>query len=368
MRISIIGFGTVGQGVADLVQRNATRYRQRCGASLEIASVLVRSTGRTREIALPPSCVLTDDPDAFFAAKPDILVEVAGGIKPANTYLTRALTSGADVVTANKALIAKHGSELFATARANNRALCMEAAVAGGVPAIDLITDCLGANDITTVAGILNGTCNYILTMLEVASMCDRPKSFVDILTDAQQLGYAEADPTLDVSGRDSAEKLAILCAVAFGMPIDPDDIPNEGVENITPELMERAREKGSTIKLLGIAHRDDNKLYVSNRPTLVGRSPLSSVKQADMALSVAGDAMNSCTIEGSGAGRYPTASAVVADILRVARARANNVSPSLNKWPTSPGNLEVIDLLKNPSRTKVPGFGDFPVFSNQLV
>ncbi len=366
MRISIIGFGTVGQGVADLLQRHAPLYEQRTSVPLEIASVLVRSLDRKRDITLPTSCLLTDDPEAFFAAEPDILVEVAGGIDPAHQYLTRAITSGADVVTANKSLIAKNGGQLFATAREHNRALTMEAAVAGGVPAIDLITDCLGANDITTVAGILNGTCNFILSALEVAALSGRPASYDATLAEAQRLGYAEADPTLDVSGRDSAEKLAILCAIAFGTPVNPDDIPNNGIEFITPELMAKARDERYTIKLLAIARREGDKLYVSNRPTLVGgRSRLRLVTYADMGLSVAGDAMQSAFVSGSGAGRYPTASAVVADILRVARTRANNCAHTLNRWPETTSPLRTADYLNNETRSTIIGLEHLPVLQS---
>lgn len=365
MRIALIGFGTVGQGVADLVIRHRDLYQSRCGQAMDIGAVLVRTLGRDRDIQLPDDCLLTDDPDALFATNPDILVEVAGGIEPASSYITRALGADIDVVTANKALIAKHGSSLFALANGRKRALCMEAAVAGGVPALDLLTDCLGANEFATVAGILNGTCNFILTALQRATHTGEAAFYDATLKQAQELGYAEADPTLDVSGRDSAEKLAILCALAFGTPIDPVNIPNQGVEQITSEHIKQAHAAGYAIKLLALAQRDGDSLAISNRPTLVPLDhPIAQVDDADMGLSIVGDAMQSSFIRGSGAGRYPTASAVVADILRVARARANKCPHALNKWPSKPSGLQITDVLDNPARTEVPALEDFPVFA----
>lgn len=338
MRIGMIGYGTVGQGVSALLQRHREGYTRHAGAPVSLATILVRDTSRTRDVEPPPGCELTDDAAAFFDTPFDMLVEVAGGLDPAEDYLVRALSDTRDVVTANKALIAAKGESLFAHAEKNRVRIGIEATVAGGVPVIEPITSSLAANRIDLFAGIVNGTCNFILDRLIAGD------SYEDAVREAQRLGYAEADPTLDVSGRDSLEKLAIVATIAFGGGIDIDAIPTRGIEGLSADHASSARDAGYAIKLLALARRDqDNRVSLHNGPVLVPiEHPIARVPDADMGVLFGGDAMRNTFIAGSGAGRFPTASAVVADILRLASMSARR-SGTLNRWPIDTPPLEFI-------------------------
>ncbi|MDX2115533.1 MAG: homoserine dehydrogenase [Planctomycetota bacterium] len=338
MKIGIIGLGTVGQGVAALLERHRDLYAARAGQHLHITAALVRNTARARELT-PHAALITSDEDLFFAQHTDLIVEVAGGVPVARALVTRAIDEGRDVITANKALLADSGPQLFALAEKRRRRIFFEAAVAGGVPVIKLITDSLASNSLSDFTGILNGTCNFILTAMQQGG------DYADALRKAQHLGYAEADPTLDVSGRDSLEKLAILAALAFGGPADPDAVQHAPITQLTRSDLERARQQGGVLKLLACARRTDTAIELWNGPAfLPDHSPLARVAGASMALRARGDAVPDIFISGEGAGRFPTASAVVADILEAARLWSlRPAAPArLNHWPVAAPPLRI--------------------------
>ncbi|MEM1165950.1 MAG: homoserine dehydrogenase [Planctomycetota bacterium] len=332
MRAIMIGFGTVGQGVCELLIRHRDRYAARLGEPIELAGILVRDAAKPREVAPPPGCVVTDDPHQLFTQPADMLIEVAGGVDTALPHHARALDAGLDIVTANKALVAARGNQLFAHAERTHRRIGIEATVAGGVPILETITTCLAANHITTVAGITNGTCHFIIRAME------QGRDYADALAEAHRIGFAEADPTLDVSGRDSVEKLAIMAALAFGGAVDVDAIPSRGVDQLTLEELHDADEQGMAIRLLGLARRPDDPgapVELVNGPCLVPKdSPLGRCPADEMAVLVQGDAAPRMLIAGAGAGRFPTASAVVADVLKLAQLRGAREG-TLNPWPT---------------------------------
>lgn len=340
MRLALIGYGTVGQGVADLLHRHAALYEQRAGEPLTIVAILVRNTDRKREITPPPTALLTDDPNALFGADFDMLVEVAGGTGDARDYVVRALDTGRDVVTANKALIGAHGFELFERAENVRRRIGFEAAVAGGLPIIDALTTGLAANRVHAITGIFNATCNFILERM-VADDCGEPAA----LAAAQQRGYAEADPSLDVSGRDAGEKLAILATLAFGASVDPDAIPTRGIEDLEREDLHLARAMGYTVKLMAEARRtsDDAAAAILRvTPMLVPLGhPLATVGGAQLAAIFEADAIPRTLMIADAAGRHPTASAVVADVIALTRRRHAREG-RLNHWPIGAPPLTV--------------------------
>lgn len=314
IRIGLCGLGTVGRGTLEVLRRNAGMLAQRCGRELEVVQIAARSARPEADLGAIP---FTHDIFAV-AANPavDVLVELIGGVEPARELVLTAIANGKQVVTANKALIAGCGDELFAAARARGVTLAYEAAVAGGIPIIKALREGLAANQIRWLAGIINGTSNFILS-----EMRDKGREFADVLVEAQLLGYAEADPTLDVEGIDAAHKLVILAALAFGMPLRLDAIHIEGITRIQPEDVRYAGELGYRIKHLGIARRNDRGIELRVHPALVPeRSLIAQVHGALNAVMVRGDAVGATLYCGPGAGAEPTASAVIADILDIAR------------------------------------------------
>lgn len=314
VRVGLCGLGTVGRGTLQVLSRNADVLAQRCGVGIELVQIGARS-------ALPDadtgSIPVTQDIFAV-AANPevDILVELIGGVEPARELVLAAIANGKQVVTANKALIATCGNEIFAAARARGVTVAYEAAVAGGIPIIKALREGLAANRIRWLVGIINGTSNFILS-----EMRDKGRQFADALAEAQALGYAEADPTLDVEGIDAAHKLVILAALAFGMPLCPDAVHVEGITAIQPEDVVYAGELGYRIKLLGVARRNGRGIELRVHPTLVPeRSLIAQVHGVMNAIMVKGDAVGATLYCGPGAGAEPTASAVIADILDIAR------------------------------------------------
>ena len=313
--IGIIGYGTVGQGVVEVLQKNAREIERRCGYHLQIKSVARRDWSGTDTSALPFTC--TNDPFAV-AGDPavDIVIELAGGEHPARELIETALKNGKHVITANKALIAKHGEALFALAREKGRELTFEAAVAGGIPVIKVLREGMSANEVKRVAGIINGTSNYILT-----EMAQKGRDFADVLKEAQALGYAEADPSFDINGTDAAHKITILASIAFGIPLQFDSVYIEGIDALTPEDIKDAAELGYSIKHLGLAVRRDNGVEIRVHPTLVPQNALiASVNGVMNAVQVQGNAVGNSLYYGPGAGKLPTASAVVADLIDVVR------------------------------------------------
>ena len=317
LRIALAGLGTVGVGVAKIIQTHHDMLSARAGRPIEIAAVSARSRTRERSVDLG-GYDWHDDPVAMAKRDDiDLLVEVIGGEDgPAKAACEAALKTGKHVVTANKALMARHGQSLAELAEENGVALRFEAAVAGGIPVVKALTEGLAANRITRVMGVMNGTCNYILTTMEATG-----NSYANVLADAQKLGYAEADPSFDVGGIDAAQKLALLAATAFGTRVDFDGIVVEGIERITLTDIEQARDMGYQIKLLGVARMTKHGLEQRMQPCLVpGTSPLGQLEGVTNMVSIEGDFIGQTIYQGPGAGEGPTASAIMADVIDIAR------------------------------------------------
>lgn len=313
--VGLCGLGTVGSGVFNVMARNAELINARAGCEVKIIHVGAR---RDREGCDTGDVTLSRDIFAVLEDPAvDIIVELIGGTDAARDLVLKAIENGKHVVTANKALIAHHGAEIFAAAAKKQVAVAYEAAVAGGIPIIKALRDGLVANRIEWVAGIINGTTNFILT-----EMSNNGSAFADVLKEAQRLGYAEADPTFDVEGIDAAHKLVILASIAFGMPLEIKKIYTEGITAITQEDIRYAEELGYAIKHLGIARESEDGVELRVNPTLVPQDSLmAKVEGAKNAVMVMGDAVGPTLYSGAGAGSEPTASAVIADIVDVARA-----------------------------------------------
>ncbi|GGC24615.1 homoserine dehydrogenase [Asaia siamensis] len=321
LHLGIAGLGTVGAGVVRLLRENAEAITARAGRRIEVVAVSARDRNRDRGVDL--SGLTWHDNAIDLAADPkvDVVLELIGGAEgSARALVEKALSAGKPVVTANKALLAIHGAALATLAGENNTSLLFEASVAGGIPAIKLVREGLAADHLLRVGGILNGTCNYILT-----AMRETGRDFDDILAEAQALGYAEADPTTDVDGWDAAHKLAILAGLAFGRPVRFDSLHVEGIRNIAACDQAFAREMGYRIKLLGSARSDDaGQIEASMRPCMVPQSaPIANVDGVFNAVLTEGRFSGPMLIEGRGAGAGPTASAVVADVIDLARGTA---------------------------------------------
>jgi homoserine dehydrogenase len=315
-RIAIIGRGTVGGGVVDILAREGAVIARRCGVDLELAAVVTRTPSRQRSQALPPGCRLSAD-FGLVLDDPSIqtVLLLVGGTTDAREICLRCLTAGKHVVTANKAILAEFWDELFACAERHGVCLGFESSVAGGVPVIGALRDGLVANRIDAVQGILNGTCNYILTMMEEAGL-----SYDEALAQAQALGYAEADPAFDVNGSDTAHKIAILARLAFQTRINFRQVDIRGIEALGPGDIASARRLGCRIKLLGIAQRFPDGISLAAAPTLVPLGhPLASVRLNYNAVNIEADAAGPNTLIGQGAGARPTASAVLSDVVAIA-------------------------------------------------
>ena len=312
---ALLGIGTVGMGVYKLLERRKKELPYKIGGELNIRRVLVKNLSKKREGI--PKDILTDDFQGILSdPKIQIVIELMGGIEPARTYILEALRAGKHVVTANKDLMAKHGRELMEEAERHGCDLQFEAAVAGGIPIIRPLKECLAGNEITEVMGIVNGTTNYILT-----KMTEEGMDFDDALRKAQELGFAEADPTADIEGLDAGRKMAILASIAFHSRVTFDDVDIKGITKITAKDIQYAREFGYTLKLLGVARNTDNEMEVGVFPMMIPSThPLAGVKDAFNAVFVHGDAVDDAMFQGKGAGEFPTASAVVGDLIAVAR------------------------------------------------
>ncbi len=321
IRIGLLGIGTVGGGVLKIHAENQAGLEAKAGCRLRIGAVADRDISSPRAGLTLTEWPLTTDVDRVLADPAvAIVIELIGGLEPARTFILRAMAAGKHVVTANKALVATHGPELFDEARRRGVLLGFEAAVAGGVPIIRALRDGLAANRILSIYGIVNGTSNYILTR-----MTEEGREFRDALGEAQAAGYAEADPTLDIEGIDSAHKLQILASLAFRTAVDLKAIHTEGITRISPEEIANARELGYRIKLLAIAKATDGALEARVHPTMIpASSPLSAVSGVFNAIFVSGDAVGDQMFYGRGAGQMPTASAVWSDVIEIARRLAH--------------------------------------------
>ena len=316
LEIAMLGLGTVGSGVAEVLEEHAELLEERAGGPLRLRRVAVRDPSRVRATTVDPE--LLHDNATHVATDPDvdILVEVMGGIEPARTLLLHALRRGVHVVTANKALLARHGAELREAAVEGNAGLHFEAAVAGGIPIVKALAESLAGNRVQQLFGIVNGTTNYILTRMTQDGL-----PFDAALKEAQDLGYAEADPAADIEGEDAASKLAILAGLAFGAEFEAGDVYRAGIGHLTPKDVAAAAELGHVIKLLAIAKETDGEVELRVHPTMIPADhPLASVHGAYNAVFVHGDAVGDLMFYGRGAGRMPTASAVVADIVDAAQ------------------------------------------------
>jgi homoserine dehydrogenase len=338
LSVGLAGLGTVGAGLLKLLRDNAAVVAARAGRPIAVTAVAARD--RTRDRGVPLSGLRWfDDPLALAADQGiDVVVEAIGGSEgPARALVEAALAGGKPVVSANKALLAVHGAELAASAERAGVTLAFEAAVAGGIPVIKALREGLAGNHITRVAGILNGTCNYILTVMR-----ERGREFAEVLADAQKLGYAETDPSFDIDGIDAAHKLAILAALAFGRPVAFDAVHVEGIRRISALDIAFAGELGYRIKLLGLARRTEAGIEARVHPCMVPQgAPIARVDGVFNAVVAEGDFVGRIMLEGRGAGAGPTASALVADLIDIARGRTTPVwgaaSGALNDAPSVP-------------------------------
>jgi len=337
--IALIGCGTVGSGVARLLLEHGDRLAARAGRPLVLRRVVVRHPSKARPVHLPAEMVTTDLRSVLSDPAVQVGVELVGGVDWARQAVVGLLEAGKDVVTANKALLAQHGGQVFDTARRHGRAVAFEASVGGGIPIVAALAQSLAANQITALQGILNGTCNFILT-----GMGEQGRTYADALADAQRQGFAEADPTLDVNGTDAAHKLAILAQIAFGVTVPLSAIDRRGITEVQDLDIRYGHELGYTIKLLAEAWletRSGKQLALHVSPVLLRHhTPLAQVRGAYNAIHVVGDAVGDTLYYGRGAGQMPTASAVVADLIDMAVGRAQQTFQTLRLWSGDGGGI----------------------------
>lgn len=344
VRIGLLGLGTVGGGTFTVLQRNAEEIARRAGRGILVSHASVRNRARVERLGLRDVQLSTDPAEVVDDPEVSVIVELLGGYEPAYSLVMRAIENGKHVVTANKALIALHGNEIFTAAQRQGVIVAFEGAVAGGIPIIKSIREGLAGNQIRWVAGIVNGTTNFILT-----EMRDRGRDFADVLAEAQRLGYAEAEPSFDVDGIDAAHKLTILASIAFGIPLQYDNVYTEGISGVTREDVAYAQELGYRIKHLAIARQANGHVELRVHPTLIPqRRLIANVDGVMNAVLVWADALGPTLYYGAGAGAEPTASAVVADIIDVVRtltADPDNRVPHLAFKPDQIADLPVVAI-----------------------
>ncbi len=344
VKIGILGLGTVGCGTVTVLARNREEIARRAGREMRIVQASARDLKKKRPCATGDIQLVADARAIVRNPEIEVIVELIGGIDPARALVLEAIEHGKHVVTANKALIALHGNEIFAAAQKQGVMVAFEAAVAGGIPIIKTLREGLTANRIEWLAGIINGTSNFILS-----EMREKGADFADVLKEAQRLGYAEADPAFDVEGIDAAHKLTILAAIAFGIPLQFKKAYIEGITRVTRMDVQYAEELGYRLKLLGIARRTDGAVELRVHPTLIPeRRLIANVEGAMNAVLVKGDAVGPTMFYGAGAGAEPTASAVVADLVDVVRTLTtdpNNRVPHLAFQPDALANLPILPI-----------------------
>lgn len=346
VKVGLLGLGTVGGGTLTVLQRNAVLIASRAGRRIEIAIAAARDPGKARALDTADIRLVADPFEVVAAPEIAIVAELIGGLEPARELVLRAIGNGKHVVTANKALIALHGNEIFAAAQARGVMVAFEAAVAGGIPVIKVIREALAGNDVLWLAGIINGTCNFILS-----AMSEAGSDFAEVLAEAQRLGYAEADPSFDIDGIDAAHKLTILAALAFGIPLQFKKIHVEGIRHVTREDVQYAERLGYRIKHLGIARQVAEGLELRVHPTLIpAEQPIARVNGVMNAVLVRGDAAGPVLLSGAGAGAEATASSVVADLVDVVRALTTdpeNRVPHLAFQPDTLEDLRILDIAE---------------------
>ncbi|WHY61219.1 homoserine dehydrogenase [Cytobacillus firmus] len=312
--IGLLGLGTVGSGVVQIIEKHQDKLMHQVGCPVIVKKVLVKDVNKDRAVKVDRNLLTLNPEDILNDADIDVVIEVMGGIEETRNHLKKALDNGKHVVTANKDLMAVYGPELLAASAQNGCDLFYEASVAGGIPILRGLVDGLASDRITKMMGIVNGTTNFILT-----KMSKNGSAYEDVLKEAQELGYAESDPTADVEGVDAARKMAILSTLGFSMNIDLDDVKVKGITDITEEDLQYGKQLGYIMKLIGIAHREGEKVEVSVQPTLLSEShPLASVQDEYNAVYVYGEAVGETMFYGPGAGSLPTATAVVSDLVGV--------------------------------------------------
>jgi homoserine dehydrogenase len=323
LNVGLLGIGTVGGGTYTVLTRNADEISRRTGVAIKVVQVADRNIEHAKKVTNGQVEITDNAENVVNNPAVDVVVELIGGYTFSKTLVLKAIENGKHVVTANKALLALHGNEIFAAAKAKGVMVAYEAAVAGGIPIIKALREGLGANRIEWVAGIINGTTNFILT-----EMREKGLAYQDVIAEAQRLGYAEADPTFDVEGIDAAHKLTILAAIAFGMPMKFEQAYTEGITKLQQKDIQYAEELGYRVKLLGITKRTSNGVELRVHPTLIPEKRLvANVNGAMNAVVVKGDAVGPTLYYGAGAGAEPTASAVVADLMDVARLSSASVA-----------------------------------------
>jgi len=343
IHVGLLGLGTVGGGTLKVLQRNQEEIRRRAGRGIEVRKVAVRDLDKARRVIGGAAVALTQDPFEV-VRDPDIeiVVEMIGGTSLARDLVLAAIEQGKHVVTANKALLALHGNEVFAAAQKRGVMVAFEAAVAGGIPIIKALREGLTANRIEWIAGIINGTSNFILSQMR-----DRGAGFHEVLAEAQQRGYAESDPTFDIEGIDAAHKLTILAAIGFGIPMQFERAYTEGISKLTRQDIRYAEQLGYRIKLLGIARRTSEGIELRVHPTLIpSRRLIANVEGVMNAVLIKGDAVGATLYYGAGAGAEPTASAVVADLVDVTRLHTADPESRVPHLAFQPDALSSVPVL----------------------
>lgn len=340
--VGLLGLGTVGSGVVQIVERHQDKLMHQVGCPVEITKIAVKNVNKQRDVEIDPAKLTTDPNEVIENPQIDVVIEVMGGVEETRNLVLKALQNKKHVVTANKDLMAVYGAELVAVAAENGCDLFYEASVAGGIPIIRSLTEGLASDRITKIMGIVNGTTNYILT-----KMTQEGRAYEEVLAEAQALGYAESDPTADVEGLDAARKMTILATLGFSMPIDLDDVRVKGISSITEEDLQYSKRLGYTIKLIGIGSKNDGKVDVSVQPTLLpNEHPLAAVNDVFNAVYVYGEAVGETMFYGPGAGQLPTATAVVSDLVAVMKNMRLGVNGSNAVVPQYAKSLKTADEI----------------------
>ncbi len=342
VRVGLIGVGTVGRGVFDVLNRNCEEISRRAGCEIIVSAASARDLDKAKDFLGPTIKLYRDPLEVVHDENVDIVIELIGGVTTARAVIEASIALAKPVVTANKALIAEQGNDLFALAKKNGSMVAFEAAVAGGIPIIKALREGLSANRIESVAGILNGTTNFILSEMRANGL-----SFQEALSEAQRLGYAEADPTFDVEGIDAGQKLAIIASLSFGIPIQPEKVYCEGITDLTEGDIRAAEDFGYRVKLLAITKRRDHGFEMRVHPTLVPQNcVIASVDGAMNAVLVQGNAVGQTLYYGAGAGAEPTASAVIADLVDVVRLRDAAASAQVPYFAFQTDRLNDVPIL----------------------
>jgi homoserine dehydrogenase len=359
--IGLLGLGTVGTGVVKIIENHQDKLMHQVGCPVQIKKVLVKNIDKQRDVSLNREMLTTNPNDILQDSEIDVVIEVMGGVEETRQHLLTALNNKKHVVTANKDLMALYGSQLLTAASDNGCDLFYEASVAGGIPILRGLVDGLASDRITKMMGIVNGTTNFILT-----KMAQDGSAYEEVLKEAQDLGFAESDPTADVEGLDAARKMAILSTLGFSMKIDLDDVKVKGITDITEEDLEYGKQLGYTMKLIGIADLDDDKVEVSVQPTfLVDSHPLASVHNEYNAVYVYGEAVGETMFYGPGAGSLPTATAIVSDLVGVMKNMRLGVNGTSAVTPQYPKKLKEAHEIRSKYFLRLLVKDEVGVFAN---